>query len=545
MTDPEAAESGADRPADEVSPAPLARDVRSFQGRDLPGHTDSIGAALAATVGGPVGRHALIGRTRFLTPLRVMMLIALVFLALGYSTKAACLQTTGTGTAEQRVANWENNRAYYQLCYSDTVPLYTAELLNLGKFPYKSSWIESDSEGTPHITYGSPYVMPVRFNDGIGVNFNLSNRCPNRCSYCNSPKHVYDLPIEAHLEEINRLAPAERIAILQANDNHPFEKCNRKRTFRLLDAFRRREKRQPRLLNFFIDPSTLLENGRDEIWRFFEQLRDEEHQFQFGRECTDAEVALALGRRYHGRPRDGERLDAERGAIERLARLLPRSRFKVFYILTPFESEQSIASTASEALAFMQLGNIYTGSNLLWPLPGSPNRVIYRNQYFSFEDMPADLTRRLELITPSGLNFWHPALPAGDLLDYLMGTEVKMYAEPGLTSNTLYHLTMMRVLASIAFRTYKPGRTMSALVEGLPDDLQRERPDGDGDLATSLLELGKCIDDENLHDCSVRGKIRLAELVRKRFWLWGKAKLQRLVWELECIFEFRGRHLGA
>ena len=78
-----------------------------------------------------------------------MLVIALVFLALGYSTKAACLQTTGTGTADQRVGNWQNQRAYYELCYSDTVPLYTAELLNLGKFPYKSSWIETDSDGKP------------------------------------------------------------------------------------------------------------------------------------------------------------------------------------------------------------------------------------------------------------------------------------------------------------------------------------------------------------------------------------------------------------
>ncbi|GFM21508.1 integral membrane protein, partial [Mycobacterium sp. PO1] len=84
------------------SPARLAGDLRSLDDRDLPSRTDTIGAALAGTIGGPVGRHALIGRTRFLTPLRVMMLIALVFLALGYSTKAACLQTTGSGTAEQR-----------------------------------------------------------------------------------------------------------------------------------------------------------------------------------------------------------------------------------------------------------------------------------------------------------------------------------------------------------------------------------------------------------------------------------------------------------
>ena len=139
--------------ADVESPARPAADRRSLDDRDLPSRTDSIGAALSEVIGGPVGRHALIGRQRFLTPLRVMLIIALVLLALGYSTKAACLQTTGKGTADQRVGNWENQRAYYELCYSDTVPLYTAELLNLGKFPYKSSWIETDATGKPHIQY--------------------------------------------------------------------------------------------------------------------------------------------------------------------------------------------------------------------------------------------------------------------------------------------------------------------------------------------------------------------------------------------------------
>ncbi len=157
-------ERAGDDDAARTSPFRLARDVRSLDDRDLPSRTDTLGAALSETVGGPVGRHALIGRTRFLTPLRVMLIIALVFLALGYSTKAACLQTTGTGTADQRVGNWQNQRAYYEMCYSDTVPLYTAELLNLGKFPYKSSWVETDSEGKPRIQYdGEPAVRYMEY----------------------------------------------------------------------------------------------------------------------------------------------------------------------------------------------------------------------------------------------------------------------------------------------------------------------------------------------------------------------------------------------
>ncbi len=177
-TAPDAVESpapsaGAESPAPSAgaeSPAPRAEDLRSLDGRDMPSRTDTIGAALSGTVGGPVGRHALIGRSRFLTPLRVMLVIALVFLALGYSTKAACLQTAGTGAADQRVGNWENQRAYFQLCYSDTVPLYTAELLNLGKFPYKSNWVETDGEGKPHVQYdGSPAVRYMEYPVLTGI----------------------------------------------------------------------------------------------------------------------------------------------------------------------------------------------------------------------------------------------------------------------------------------------------------------------------------------------------------------------------------------
>ena len=166
---PEASETP-EAPERSESPAPLAEDLRSLDGRDMPSRTDAIGAALSETIGGPVGRHALVGRSRFLTPLRAMLLIALVFLALGYATKAACLQTTGTGTADQRVGNWENQRAYFQLCYSDTVPLYTAELLNLGRFPYKSSWVETDADGKPHVQYdGSPAVRYMEYPVLTGI----------------------------------------------------------------------------------------------------------------------------------------------------------------------------------------------------------------------------------------------------------------------------------------------------------------------------------------------------------------------------------------
>lgn len=153
-----------------MSPQPLADDLRSADDRDLPSRNDVLGAAVSDVVGGPVGRHALIGRTRVLTPLRVMFMIALVLLAMGWSTKSPCLQTVGTGPPDRRVANWENQRAYYELCYSDTVPLYGAELLSQGKFPYKSSWLELDSAGKPRKQFdGSSAVRYMEYPVLTGV----------------------------------------------------------------------------------------------------------------------------------------------------------------------------------------------------------------------------------------------------------------------------------------------------------------------------------------------------------------------------------------
>ena len=153
-----------------VSPQRRADDLRSDDWRDMPSRTDVLGSALSDVVGGPVGRHALIGRQRFFTPLRVMFVIALVFLALGWATKSPCLQTIGTGTADQRVANWSGQRAYFQLCYSDTVPLYGAELLSQGKFPYKSSWRETNDAGEQRQQYdGTPAVRYMEYPVITGV----------------------------------------------------------------------------------------------------------------------------------------------------------------------------------------------------------------------------------------------------------------------------------------------------------------------------------------------------------------------------------------
>ncbi|MFD4433517.1 glycosyltransferase family 87 protein, partial [Nocardia sp. NPDC058497] len=139
-----------DRLAPTAAPAELAPDLRSLDRRDKPSRTDSLAAQACTIVGGPVGDHALIGRARFWTPLRVLLAFAVVFLALGWFGKAGCIQQAGPGGQ----LSWDSNngRQYVAMCVTDTVPLYSVERLNEGAFPYKKSWTEY-SDGRSQTRY--------------------------------------------------------------------------------------------------------------------------------------------------------------------------------------------------------------------------------------------------------------------------------------------------------------------------------------------------------------------------------------------------------
>ncbi|MBV8931873.1 MAG: DUF2029 domain-containing protein, partial [Kutzneria sp.] len=72
---------------------------------------------------------------------------------LGWLQKSPCAQTVRDDKGVLQL-DWSGSRQYVAMCYSDVIPLYTAERLNLpDTFPYKTSWI--DNQGTPseHVRY--------------------------------------------------------------------------------------------------------------------------------------------------------------------------------------------------------------------------------------------------------------------------------------------------------------------------------------------------------------------------------------------------------
>lgn len=128
-----------------ASPLPLDPDARSLgpAERVRPGDGTGPGADVVGAWGGPVGRHAVVGRQRFWTPLRVVMLFAVLFLAFGFFSKAACLETTHPTDGSAPSLRWDG-RQYFKACYADPIPLYGVEGLAQGALPYKYMWVEPD-----------------------------------------------------------------------------------------------------------------------------------------------------------------------------------------------------------------------------------------------------------------------------------------------------------------------------------------------------------------------------------------------------------------
>lgn len=141
--------------------------------RVVPTWSDPLAAAASRVVGGPLGRHALIGRSAFWTPLRVVLLVAVAVLALGWLGKSPCLQQYRTDEGGLAL-DWRESRQYVAMCYSDTVPLWSIENLDdPSALPYRDPWFENAGEADETARYMEYPVLTgfhqwaaARFADG-------------------------------------------------------------------------------------------------------------------------------------------------------------------------------------------------------------------------------------------------------------------------------------------------------------------------------------------------------------------------------------------
>ena len=110
---------------------PVHRPDRTVRPPLLPSRDDPVVRAASTAVGGPWGRHGVLGQRWFWTPLRVLLALTLFTLLLGWLEKEPC-----------QSGNWQHSLQYTHLCYSDVIPLFYEEKLNSGAVPYVDHAVE-------------------------------------------------------------------------------------------------------------------------------------------------------------------------------------------------------------------------------------------------------------------------------------------------------------------------------------------------------------------------------------------------------------------
>ncbi|RBY92666.1 hypothetical protein DQ241_00885 [Blastococcus sp. TF02A-30] len=97
----------------------------------VPSWVDPVVGQASEAVGGPWGRHGVVGRALFWTPLRICLLFATLVLALAWIKQSPCAD-----------GDWSGSKQYTHLCYSDAVPLFGSYGLDDGALPYLDATVE-------------------------------------------------------------------------------------------------------------------------------------------------------------------------------------------------------------------------------------------------------------------------------------------------------------------------------------------------------------------------------------------------------------------
>jgi uncharacterized membrane protein len=95
-----------------------------------PSRVDATVARATYLLGGLWGTHARPGRS-WLTALRVVLALSCISLVLGFVQKSPCAN-----------GDWVGSKQYTHACYSDVVPLWSAERLDVGNVPYRDNAVE-------------------------------------------------------------------------------------------------------------------------------------------------------------------------------------------------------------------------------------------------------------------------------------------------------------------------------------------------------------------------------------------------------------------
>jgi uncharacterized membrane protein len=97
----------------------------------LPSTVDPTVRRASQAIGGSWGRYAGVARRSMWTPLRVLLALTCFTLLLGFAQKSPCAD-----------GRWTGYKQYTHMCYSDVIPLWSDERLDVGAVPYRDTAVE-------------------------------------------------------------------------------------------------------------------------------------------------------------------------------------------------------------------------------------------------------------------------------------------------------------------------------------------------------------------------------------------------------------------
>jgi hypothetical protein len=289
-----------------------------------------------------------------------------------------------------------------------------------GKYP------EFDPDGpAPYLFSENRDEVETTFGDG----------CDNGCGFCAAAQGTFEITQDQIVRTFERVFaetnPRYNIPIY-IHDSNAFRALRKSRLMHALNQFEPigpnglpTNIKHTRLTKaIYLDPGSLV--GPDGIWLTDALLAHGTFCFNLGRDRHDEMVAEKIGKKHHGQPKTQAQLDAEKQALLTFVQKLKGWKrqhswhripltVSLFYIITPFETRESLKGLFQEMKQFAALSTpAVEVATTFFPLTAYPGTEL-RSRYWEYLVRPDDLA-----FFSSGNNMWSDRLgPASAFLDYI------------------------------------------------------------------------------------------------------------------------------
>ncbi|MBN2423314.1 cobalamin-dependent protein [Candidatus Woesearchaeota archaeon] len=369
-----------------------------------------------------------------------------------------------------------------------------------------------------------PFLLCKQINDFYETELLLNNLCQNNCGYCNSPKNKINVPIENYLTKINSTIGNSKIMRITLYDNNPLWKPNRKRTLAFFDSIKKGYGYIPNTV-LYGDPGFFLEDYDNLTAILKKYFTSFNNNLFFGRETVDGIISKKIKRTYCNEIRDQDRLDKEKEILLKIINGLNNNfTFVINYILTPFETYETLAKLINEVKEFSKLKRVIIRSNYLWPLPGTYVSEKYKGQYVP----PDELDINLKYFNLGGINYWN-----NDFLDLCFAMKARIDFDARDLYFSYYNISMIELIKEIYFKKYN-NKTIEKISEKIPDELSL--------LKTKLTEFERIIEKDRLYEINKKNKLELMRYSHLIFFNLPSKAVDELINEFKKIIDFKDRY---